>query len=332
MARSQSDSEVENEGRASNSGDRASLTAFLAPATRSGTSEPPRNSAPPSSKAAGADGQPRESKSFWDVPSARRSGSIIPGEPTSDRTQQSNLAAIPPKAAPVAAAPTLARPSAPDWVIPPPSKAAPVSVEPDADAETAVSKPAAPGAPSTLAPSAYDARAEDDGPIEEEAPIENQAAPASNRAALRAAIGALIAIVAVGVVVRARHSGPPAAAVSDATPGSETAALKAGALDLPDITDEPAGNELGTVDDATARELQRRARELLISGQIVEGVAYARRAIAARPLDSENYVLLAAGLEDLGHWQEARNIFSQCVKRSGGPSSAECRYFATQGN
>jgi hypothetical protein len=81
-----------------------------------------------------------------------------------------------------------------------------------------------------------------------------------------------------------------------------------------------------------AKQLQDRARELLISGKVLEGVMFARRAIMADPLDGENYILLAAGLEDLGRWQEARTIFSQCVRRSGGPASDECRYFATQGN
>jgi hypothetical protein len=110
-------------------------------------------------------------------------------------------------------------------------------------------------------------------------------------------------------------------------------------LELPDETElgpeleAPAdGDEKASpADEENGRALRRRARQLLEAGHVEEGVAAARRAIEANPNDSENYILLAAGLQDLGRWQESRDIFAKCVHRSNGSASAECRYFATHG-
>jgi len=51
----------------------------------------------------------------------------------------------------------------------------------------------------------------------------------------------------------------------------------------------------------------------------------ARGAIEADATLAEAYVLLAAGLEDLGRWNEAHRTFATCAERT---HSAECGYFA----
>lgn len=85
------------------------------------------------------------------------------------------------------------------------------------------------------------------------------------------------------------------------------------------------------VDPAKALEARREARRLLEGGQIEPGVAAARNAIALNPADPESYVLLAAGLQDMGRWAESREVFSRCVHKSKNAINAECAYFATSG-
>jgi hypothetical protein len=97
----------------------------------------------------------------------------------------------------------------------------------------------------------------------------------------------------------------------------------------PEETDEDL-DDPGIVPDVEAgQSAAREARRLLEAGKIQEGVAQARKAIFYNPADSQNYVLLAAGLQDLGKWQEARDIFSKCVHQPSGQRNAECVYFAT---
>ncbi|HEY3594454.1 MAG TPA: hypothetical protein VGL13_11290 [Polyangiaceae bacterium] len=254
---------------------------------------------------------------FWEVPPVRRSS--IPSPPSSASVREAPV--------PISVGPNSAPPIS---VVP--ISVVPISVEPDdEDDDDIVAAPLVP-APSTLAPSAYDSKADEDAAIDDTSDENPRRPEGPSRAAVRVVVGAGAIILLLVVLMRARHTAQPvAAAQPDAVAGETNAPAKA-MLDIPEITDVPITVQLGAVDDATAAELQRRARELLVAGKVVEGVAYARRAISARPLESENYVLLAAGLEDLGMWREARNIFSQCVRRSGGPSTAECRYFASQGN
>jgi hypothetical protein len=84
-------------------------------------------------------------------------------------------------------------------------------------------------------------------------------------------------------------------------------------------------------DPTMGLELRREARRLLQSGHAEEGVAVSRRAIQADPDAPESYILLAAGLQDLGRWQESRDVFAKCVRDSNGKANAECVYFATRG-
>jgi hypothetical protein len=109
----------------------------------------------------------------------------------------------------------------------------------------------------------------------------------------------------------------------------------------PRIPEEPppaappdeSGDDLddpGVLPDVEAgQRATREARRLLEAGKVQEGVAQARKAIGLNPADSQNYILLAAGLQDLGKWQEAREIFSKCVHQPTGDRNAECVYFAT---
>jgi len=56
-----------------------------------------------------------------------------------------------------------------------------------------------------------------------------------------------------------------------------------------------------------------------------EGVGAARAAVAADPSLAEPYVLLGAGLQDLGEWNEAYRTFTTCAERT---KSTVCKYFA----
>ena len=69
---------------------------------------------------------------------------------------------------------------------------------------------------------------------------------------------------------------------------------------------------------------------MLEGGNAKEGVDLARRAIQADPNDAEGYILLAAGLQDLGRWQESQDVFAKCVQESNRKANAECVYFATR--
>jgi hypothetical protein len=84
--------------------------------------------------------------------------------------------------------------------------------------------------------------------------------------------------------------------------------------------------------DGTARDdpktLIRTARALLESGHLREGVALARDAVQANPAEAEPYILLAAGLQDLGDWSEARTVFAECQQKARRGPNDSCRYFA----
>jgi hypothetical protein len=362
MARSQSDGERENEGLASDAA-RASLLDFLAPRAKveraslgSFLTPPPssrRSDAPPStkSKAAAANAPASDSgRGFWDspVPRSSRRSSVAPHGTVSSDAPSVDSEDTPPVLA--------TRPAVPDAREIPDEPVAPtaIAVAEDEHAEQLstrdfISTPvpghlsavrasaSAPRAdtPSTLAPSAYDTSAGDREVDEDSEPAGLREGPAARSPFRGVMLGlsaaAAVLLIVAGLALRKR-SGSPAAAVSAPEPEKTKVemATEAAPMELGAIIEESAPP--APVDPAMARELQQRARELLVAGQVVEGVLFARRAIAADPMDSDSYILLAAGLQDLGRWDEARNIFSQCVRRSGGPATTECRYFATQGN
>jgi hypothetical protein len=148
--------------------------------------------------------------------------------------------------------------------------------------------------------------------------------------AAAAAVPAWVVFRARSVDVQARaenaaqKTGPAAAGPSTLQPTREIEA------DEDDKIAEPAP-ALVAVDPAKALEARREARRLLESGIIEPGVAAARNAIALNPTDPESYVLLAAGLQDMGRWAESREVFSRCVHKSKNGINAECVYFATSG-
>jgi Flp pilus assembly protein TadD len=87
----------------------------------------------------------------------------------------------------------------------------------------------------------------------------------------------------------------------------------------------PVGGEPSNA--AAAVRLATQARALLRAGRAREGLTSARAAVDADPTLAEAYVLVAAGLEDMGRWREAHHTYLTCVDHTG---SAECSYFAAR--
>jgi len=79
----------------------------------------------------------------------------------------------------------------------------------------------------------------------------------------------------------------------------------------------------------TASGLIRTARALLSAGQIRAGVSVARQAVAANSSDAEPYILLAAGLQDLGDWTGAQSVFATCKQKTHRGPHADCSYFSS---
>jgi hypothetical protein len=153
-------------------------------------------------------------------------------------------------------------------------------------------------------------------------------------------MGAMLAFLLLGFVVRtrieaaerARDAVKPAApamiakaAVVPAPPPS-IAAPELRAVEIPappaaSVSSDPVAEE-----DTAA--LIRSARSLLSAGHTRDGVVAAREAVQKNPLDAEPYILLAAGLQDLGAWHEAREVFSDCLRKAKRGTSSACQYFA----
>jgi len=147
--------------------------------------------------------------------------------------------------------------------------------------------------------------------------------------AAAAAVPAWVVLRARTVGVEARTDAAPRVAAASAGPSTLEPAREIEADENPADT-EPAVAAV-PVDPAKALDARREARRLLEAGMIEPGVAAARNAIALNPADPESYVLLAAGLQDLGRWAESRDVFSRCVNRSKNGVNEECVYFATSG-
>jgi len=153
---------------------------------------------------------------------------------------------------------------------------------------------------------------------------------AARRVAMAMAGALILAALWIGVrKLRAKPAevhaeSPPALALSAEVP--QPVALNDDPVPDPDdnVDELP-------VDVAKGLALRKEARAMLEAGRIDEGVATARLAIEANPGDSENYILLAAGLQDQGKWDEARQIFGKCMKQSSRAERSECVYFATRG-
>ncbi|HTQ06673.1 MAG TPA: hypothetical protein VMI54_22610 [Polyangiaceae bacterium] len=124
---------------------------------------------------------------------------------------------------------------------------------------------------------------------------------------------------------------PPTADVaSTSSPGpapSERSAPPAATDDAPAVTPAPsvAPVAAGAADAAGLRD---KARTLLATGHSRDGVAFARAAVESDPLDARSYVLLGAGLQNLGDWAAARGVFEECTRKATHGGSSACQYFA----
>jgi tetratricopeptide (TPR) repeat protein len=179
-------------------------------------------------------------------------------------------------------------------------------------------------------------KASEDEVIEAEAARSVPPPLVATRVARRAALGGAVVVAAIALwagarSIRSKSVGAPAASVPLLAISAEKvpAAPAASAAETdPDVDDDL---EALPFDEAKGLLLRKEARAMLEAGRIDEGVATARRAIEANPNDSENYILLAAGLQDQGRWEEARQIFGKCVRQSTRAERSECVYFATRG-
>lgn len=115
---------------------------------------------------------------------------------------------------------------------------------------------------------------------------------------------------------------PPAPATRPEIPPSPPPAPSASAPG-PRAVDDHTGQE-------SARALVRSARSLLEAGKIRAGVSVARQALALNSSDAEPYILLAAGLQDLGDWSGAQRVFAECQGKARHGSHADCSYFLSQ--
>jgi hypothetical protein len=296
MTGSEADTERELDGDESDSADSVKLAKFLTPVPKPKSSFPP---APvPEIPKSSLPSTPERSGLFSDLPVPRRNSSLLPPP---------GVAEASPAPAPVAALPEIA-PAADDT---PPEEFAPhesptsdFTAEQDLEGEPRASEPDLDFLP--------------------------RARPRSRRVELRyAAIAAAALVVVTLFVVIVRRLAAPArpplvAAVPSAAEPVSTA--------LPDEAPAPPPDKLDLAepDIASGRELRKEARRLLERGQADEGVAVARRAIGADPNAPEAYILLAAGLQDLGRWQESRDVFAKCIAQPNGKANPECVYFATR--
>jgi hypothetical protein len=338
MSGSESKSERETNGSSQSEADRPSLADFLA-APRPRSSIPaPRRAAESAEEAASAEA------AETDLPSLKREESEITTEaaaaPSATIASQDAATLSADASASAADATTPTAPTA--------------SSEPPPAATTATARPATESRSSLAPASGTDAAArslipvatsdtsdeERDRDLDEDFALPGAGPPWSSATIRRVTYVALLAAAAAvpaWVVFRARSV--------DVQARTDNAAQKAAAAAGPSTLQptrviegdeqaeaiaEPAPS-LVALDPTKAAEVRREARRLLEAGIIEPGVAAARSAIALNPADPEAYVLLAAGLQDMGRWAESREVFSRCVHKSKNGINAECAYFANSG-
>ena len=338
MSGSESKSERETNGSSQSEADRPSLADFLvAPRPRSSVPAP-RRAAESVEETASAEAAEA------DLPTLRR-----------QQPETATEAAVPPSAA--VASQDTATPSADAaTAADAPTPTAPTaSSEPPPAATTAPARPATESRSSLAPPSGTDAAARSlipvatsatsdearDADLDEDFALPGAGPPWSSATIRRVTYVALLAAAAAvpaWVVFRARSvdvqartdnaaQKAPAAAAGPSTL-QPTREIEGDDQDEPSAEPPPA---LVPLDPVKAAEVRREARRLLEAGIIEPGVAAARNAIALNPADPEAYVLLAAGLQDMGRWAESREVFSRCVHKSKNGINAECAYFASSG-
>jgi hypothetical protein len=305
MTGSEADTDRELEGDESGQADSTKLAKFLTPVPRPKSSAPPPPPSPSALRPAPAPEIPRERASlFSDLPVPRKNSSLRPPAAVTEPTR--------------AEAPRVEPPRAEEPAPPTPRRAAP--------SLGGFSETESPSANLTLERSLREEASDDDLDF-----IPLARAPIGRAGARRAAIaaGALIAAGAIFFAAK-RAMSPPRATAPSAS--SSSMAVEPGPPTTDDTVQptEDSDFEPSAADPALGRDLRREARQLLEKGSAEEGVRVARRAIMADPNDAEGYILLAAGLQDLGRWQESRDVFAKCVQESGRKANAECVYFATR--
>lgn len=132
-------------------------------------------------------------------------------------------------------------------------------------------------------------------------------------------------IVATADSAAAPEVDAPRAAVPEAESAAPAASTKAATIP-PAAPSDGATPVTSTAGDAAT--LIRKARLLLNVGKSREGVAAAREALTQSPLEAEPYILLGAGLQDLGQYVEARTVFRDCLRLAKRGDLATCRYFS----
>lgn len=177
--------------------------------------------------------------------------------------------------------------------------------------------------------------------VPEEAPelVVERSGMSERRARLQRVVGAALlgsaVLFGVGLTRHYVASRAPLA-TSKISPRVTLAALLPGppVTPLPSAADSPEPSQpvepssTGSAKTGDPVALIRAARTLLEAGHTRDGVAAARAAVSANPNDAEPYILLAAGLQDLGRWAEAQNVFTTCKQATSSGPNAACRYFA----
>jgi Flp pilus assembly protein TadD len=154
---------------------------------------------------------------------------------------------------------------------------------------------------------------------------------ALRRARLRKIVAGIVAVVgvigALAVLRLIRTRPEPVAAAGSILSAQPVIASVGGS------THEPASAEVAAAqgpavepDPAVdARALKRQAKTAVREGRFKEGLALGQKAVDADPSDAESYLLVGASLQEIGQWQRAAAVFSECAnKASRGPVS-ECR-------
>ena len=225
--------------------------------------------------------------------------------------------------------------------------------EPESDAyEARWSAPQEPGPSTTLAPTVLDVEPPDTSAAPDARAVdpESDLLRARRLRLRRAVVGALsvsAALLLLGIGLRRAdgfrfsQSNAARAPVARLTPTVPPKAVPSSppsnlALAPEPLVPEPltGGAAEAKSSDARseqgARQLIQAARSLLEAGQIRAGVAAARQALAANSSDAEPYILLAAGLQDLGDWAGARSVFAACKEQTHRGPNADCRYFLSR--
>jgi hypothetical protein len=300
MTGSEADTERELDGDESDSADSVKLAKFLTPVPKPKSSFPP---APvPEIPKSSLPSTPERTSLFSDLPVPRRNSSLLP-PPGVAEVSPAPAAPVAPVEPPPAIAPA-ADETSPEEFAPHESTTSDLTVEQDLEGEPRASEPDLDFLP--------------------------HARPRSRRVDLRYAVIAVaaLAVITLFVVIVRRLATPSRPPLVAAVP-SATEPVPTG---LPDEAPAPPPDnlDLAEPDVAAGRELRKEARRLLERGQADEGVALARRAIGADPNAPEAYILLAAGLQDLGRWQESRDVFAKCIAQPNGKANPDCVYFATR--